>query len=152
MVFLLPKPASYRMALRELNSSSRLPLWPASASAPPLCQPIKPARQTRLLSVHAAQPNHRPKRVGVVGGGTAGLGALIGILDVPEKARAGWEVELLERRADVGGLWNKAPGEVAPPVIPASPAYPLLHTNTVSRPRANGVQAGGCRLGGAVGR
>lgn len=142
MLFLLPKPASYRMALRELNSSSRAPLWP-SGSAPAGCLPLKPPPHVRLLSVHAARQDEgqgqgrvqrQSKRIGVVGGGTAGLGALIGMLDVPERAREGWAIELLEKREDVGGLWFKQrENDVRPPVIPDSPAYPLLHTNTVSR-------------------
>lgn len=97
------------------------------------------------MSVHA--PRRDKKRIGIIGGGTAGLGSLIGILDVPAAARKEWSIELLERRADVGGLWFKDPDDgVRPPNIPESPAYPLLHTNTVrpqcARPRRCGLAAG----------
>lgn len=125
---LLTLPRCYRMALRELNCAEPLRFPPAAVH----CPSIKPLPSARFLSVQATRKEDR-KRIGVIGGGTAGIGSLIGILDVPAEARASWSIELLEKRDRVGGLWYKDPNDgVRPPTIPQSPAYPLLHTNTVS--------------------
>ncbi|KAI5478827.1 FAD/NAD P-binding domain-containing protein [Pseudohyphozyma bogoriensis] len=70
------------------------------------------------------------KRIGIVGGGTSGLGALIGLLDLPESVRRHWSIELLEKRPGVGGLWLADDKPCNPLTIPDSPAYPGLHVNT----------------------
>lgn len=72
------------------------------------------------------------KSIAIVGAGSAGLGALKAILDLPEETRAGWEVILFEQRRDVGGIWLPDPDDFhpSPPEIPGTPLYPMLHTNT----------------------
>lgn len=72
------------------------------------------------------------KSIAIVGGGSGGLAILKTIFDLPEEARAGWEVVLYEQRRDVGGVWLPDPTgfNPEPPELPESPTYPLLHTNT----------------------
>lgn len=84
--------------------------------------------------VHSSPSNEPTKSIAIVGAGSAGLGALKAILDLPAETRAGWEVILYEERRDVGGIWlGDPPGyEPHPPELPETPTYPLLHTNTPS--------------------
>ncbi|GAA6019763.1 hypothetical protein JCM10207_009255 [Rhodosporidiobolus poonsookiae] len=72
----------------------------------------------------------RSKRVAIIGAGTSGLGALLALLDLPADVRRGWEVEVLERRADVGGVWLPDEHDHPPSSIPETPLYPALTTNT----------------------
>ncbi|PCH40373.1 FAD/NAD(P)-binding domain-containing protein [Wolfiporia cocos MD-104 SS10] len=72
------------------------------------------------------------KSIAIVGAGSAGLGALKALLDLPEEVREGWEIVLYEARRDVGGLWLADPPgyEPTPPNVPETPMYPRVHTNT----------------------
>lgn len=45
------------------------------------------------------------KRIAIVGGGSAGLGVLRALLDLPQEIRAAWEIDLYEQRDNVGGIW-----------------------------------------------
>ena len=47
------------------------------------------------------------KRVAIIGGGTSGLAALKTFLyDIPKPDGQRWEIELFERRDDLGGIWS----------------------------------------------
>ncbi|TFY66911.1 hypothetical protein EVG20_g4167 [Dentipellis fragilis] len=71
------------------------------------------------------------KRIAIVGAGTAGISTLKTLLvDLPEEARRDWEVVLFEQRRDVGGIWLPDPNTPQPPVLPETPLYPRLKTNT----------------------
>ncbi|PFH50859.1 hypothetical protein AMATHDRAFT_60358 [Amanita thiersii Skay4041] len=52
------------------------------------------------------------------------------LLDLPEQQRNTWEIVVFEQRANIGGIWLPDPFPKAPPVVPETPLYPLLHTNT----------------------
>jgi len=45
------------------------------------------------------------KTVVIIGGGSAGLGALKALLDLPHDIRASWNISLFDEREDVGGVW-----------------------------------------------
>ncbi|KAI1786840.1 FAD/NAD(P)-binding domain-containing protein [Ganoderma leucocontextum] len=65
--------------------------------------------------------SRRPaKSIAIVGAGSGGLAILKTIFDLPPDRR------------DVGGVWLPDPPGPLPhyPVLPESPTYPLLHTNT----------------------
>lgn len=82
---------------------------------------------------HAVLPESKAsKSIAIVGAGSGGLAILKTILDLPADVREGWEVVVYDERLDVGGLWlADPPGPLPrPPVLPESPVYPLLHTNT----------------------
>ena len=53
----------------------------------------------------AHNTHNRPKTIAIVGGGTAGLGALQTILDVRDRYGLNWDVVLYEQRNGLGGLW-----------------------------------------------
>ncbi|BGP20840.1 hypothetical protein JCM10213_008124 [Rhodosporidiobolus nylandii] len=103
----------------------------------------------------------RRKRIGILGAGFSGIGALLALLDVPKETRdrQGWEIEVLEKRAGVGGVWCVVVGvfsllpffdaeagtdeadetvcrlpddgePLEPGKLPATPLYPSLQTNT----------------------
>ncbi|THH11125.1 hypothetical protein EW146_g8158 [Bondarzewia mesenterica] len=83
------------------------------------------------LSPTADIQKHVPKRVAIVGGGTAGVTALKTLLvDLPVEARHDWDVVLFEQRQDVGGVWLPDPSTPQPPELPETPLYPRLMTNT----------------------
>lgn len=92
---------------------------PARSIVAPLSDSL--AASAHLDEGAAALPADRPaprpqrKRIAIVGAGTAGIGALIGLKNVPEEVRAGWEIDLFERREDVGGVWFP---DYEPPVAP----------------------------------
>ncbi|PCH40375.1 dimethylaniline monooxygenase [Wolfiporia cocos MD-104 SS10] len=77
-------------------------------------------------------PTEPTKSIAIVGAGSAGLGVLKAILDLPESIREDWEVVLYEQRRAVGGVWLPDPPgyHVEPPEVPETPLYPRLHTNT----------------------
>lgn len=52
------------------------------------------------------------------------------ILDLPENVRSTWEIVLFEQRRDVGGVWLPDLSDPHPPVLPETPLYPRLRTNT----------------------
>ncbi|KAF8639192.1 hypothetical protein AX17_001678 [Amanita inopinata Kibby_2008] len=68
------------------------------------------------------------KSIAVVGAGTAGLAVLKTLLDLPD--RNAWDIVLLEERENLGGIWLPEPRPMPPPIVPETPLYPLLHTNT----------------------
>ncbi|KAJ6606847.1 hypothetical protein B0H10DRAFT_577717 [Mycena sp. CBHHK59/15] len=70
-------------------------------------------------------PNVRPKRILVIGGGPSGL---VTLRNLRERGRFD-DVQLVERRADVGGVWY-LPGGCTPDPFP-SPAYPRLIGNVL---------------------
>lgn len=70
------------------------------------------------------------KSIAIVGAGSGGLAILKTFLDLPEEVRSTWEFVLYEQRRDVGGVWLEDPIPPRPPILPESPVYPLLHTNT----------------------
>ncbi|CCL98935.1 uncharacterized protein FIBRA_00942 [Fibroporia radiculosa] len=104
---------------------------------PPLALWYRPDSIT-WLSYTSPEPCHltsspnSTKSIAIVGAGSAGLGVLKAILDLPLDIRSGWEVVLYERRRDVGGLWLPDPPGYTPnpPELPETPWYPLLRTNT----------------------
>ncbi|GAA5863813.1 hypothetical protein JCM8547_006073 [Rhodosporidiobolus lusitaniae] len=72
----------------------------------------------------------KPKRIGIIGAGTGGIGVLLAMLDLPEEVRREWTIEVLEKRGDVGGVWLPDEKEHGPDDLPDTPLYPALHTNT----------------------
>ncbi|KAK4700206.1 hypothetical protein P7C70_g6043, partial [Phenoliferia sp. Uapishka_3] len=91
-------------------------------------EPLKPFSSAPVPP--PSPPTGKRTRIAIVGGGSAGLGALLGLLDLPESVKDGWDIALYESRADVGGVWLPDPTPPPPPHLPASPLYPLLKTNT----------------------
>jgi hypothetical protein len=57
---------------------------------------------SRLNTFYEPSPE---KSILVIGGGSAGLGALKVLLDIPSHARSKWEIVLYEQRHDIGGIW-----------------------------------------------
>jgi len=51
---------------------------------------------------HEIRPH---KSVAIVGAGSAGLGMLKTLLELPDAMRDGWEFSLFEERDNVGGIW-----------------------------------------------
>jgi uncharacterized protein with NAD-binding domain and iron-sulfur cluster len=49
--------------------------------------------------------NALPKRVAILGGGAAGLGALKALLDLPEAHRRGRVIDLYKARSEIGSIW-----------------------------------------------
>ncbi|KAI0823164.1 FAD/NAD-P-binding domain-containing protein [Trametes gibbosa] len=72
------------------------------------------------------------KSIAIVGAGSGGLAILKTILDLPAEVRESWDIVLYDQKRGLGGLWlPDPPGPLPhPPVLPESPVYPLLHTNT----------------------
>ncbi|KZT28804.1 FAD/NAD(P)-binding domain-containing protein [Neolentinus lepideus HHB14362 ss-1] len=70
------------------------------------------------------------KAIAIVGAGTGGIAALKALLDLPEDIREGWQVDVLEQTAHVGGMWVPEPSPPSPPDLPNTPLYPALQTNT----------------------
>jgi hypothetical protein len=90
--------------------------------------PVEPASLSP--SAERTTPNVN-KTVVVVGTGSAGLAALKALLDLPPDVRAGWDIVAYEQRSGVGGVWRADGNDVpAPPLLPETPLYPDLHTNT----------------------
>lgn len=58
-----------------------------------------------LHTLHPGQYVVAEKTIAIVGGGTAGLGALKTILNVQQQLGAKWRVVLFEQRCDLGGIW-----------------------------------------------
>ncbi|ORY88950.1 hypothetical protein BCR35DRAFT_350474 [Leucosporidium creatinivorum] len=79
-------------------------------------------------SSSAASPTS-PKRIAIVGGGVAGLGALKALLDLPVHAQQGWVIDLFEERSRLGGIWNPETNVPCPPTLPETPLYPSMRTN-----------------------
>ncbi|KAF8585697.1 FAD/NAD(P)-binding domain-containing protein [Ramaria rubella] len=105
--------------------------WQAILSLLPL-SPLE--HPLRLASDHSWPPSpaHSPtkKSIAIVGAGSSGLAALKAILELPLELRQSWSVVLFEQRRDVGGIWLPDPVPPHPPVLPATPLYPHLRTNT----------------------
>ncbi|KAF8449472.1 hypothetical protein L210DRAFT_3389535 [Boletus edulis BED1] len=95
-----------------LSLTSFLLLWHGDSSAP---------RQ---------QVAHGNKSVAIVGAGSAGLAVLRALVDLQIELHDDLDIVLYEQRRDVGGIWLPDPELVHPPVLPETPLYPLLHTNT----------------------
>ena len=94
------------------------------------------------------QVAHGTKSVAIVGAGSAGLAMLRALVDLQDKLHDDLDIVLYEQRRDVGGIWcdtspelglatsqpraNRLPDPqpVHPPVLPETPLYPLLRTNT----------------------
>ncbi|KAF9234989.1 hypothetical protein BU15DRAFT_89735 [Melanogaster broomeanus] len=74
--------------------------------------------------------NPPQRSVAIVGAGSAGLAMLKALVDLPDELTGGWEIVLYEQRRDVGGIWLPDSRPAQPPVLPETPLYPLLHTNT----------------------
>ncbi|KAA1476922.1 FAD/NAD(P)-binding domain-containing protein [Dentipellis sp. KUC8613] len=92
-------------------------------------QPHNPVIPEQALLAESAR--NATKRIAIVGAGTAGISTLKTLLvDLPEEARRDWEVVLFEQRRDVGGIWLPDPNPPRPPVLPETPLYPRLKTNT----------------------
>ncbi|KAL5478743.1 hypothetical protein ACEPAI_2020 [Sanghuangporus weigelae] len=70
------------------------------------------------------------KAIAIVGAGSAGLAALKALLDVPYEIREGWNIVLFEERRNVSGIWLPDLNDPHPPVLPETPLYPSLKTNT----------------------
>ncbi|GAA6035458.1 hypothetical protein JCM8097_000264 [Rhodosporidiobolus ruineniae] len=103
------------------SSASRTRLTPRTSLTNVVKEAAEPAKK----------PEEKPKkRVGVIGAGTGGIGALLALLDLPESTREGWTIEVLERREDVGGIWLPDEHDHPADSIPETPLYPALHTNT----------------------
>ncbi|KAM6501917.1 hypothetical protein JOM56_001894 [Amanita muscaria] len=68
------------------------------------------------------------KSIAIVGAGSAGLAMLKTLLDFPD--HNSWDIALFEERENVGGIWLPDPDPSPPPVLPETPLYPALHTNT----------------------
>ncbi|KAF8078717.1 hypothetical protein FPV67DRAFT_74416 [Lyophyllum atratum] len=83
----------------------------------------------RLPYHHAAQ-SHDVKSIAIVGAGSARLATLKTLFDLPESTRSSLEVVLFERRHNLGGIWLPDPDPALPPVVPETPLYSSLHSNT----------------------
>ncbi|GAA5968524.1 hypothetical protein JCM21900_006632 [Sporobolomyces salmonicolor] len=110
-----------------------------ASTAPRVSSDLTEQRELSPSSAPAAEkpssaipdPPVKPKSIAIIGGGTGGLGALIGILDLPEEVRQGWTIDLFERRKDIGGVWLPDPKpSQGKGKLPETPLYPALHTNT----------------------
>ncbi|KIL66087.1 hypothetical protein M378DRAFT_75661 [Amanita muscaria Koide BX008] len=66
--------------------------------------------------------------IAILGAGSAGLAMLKTLLDFPDHNL--WDIALFEERENVGGIWLPDPDPSPPPVLPETPLYPALHTNT----------------------
>ncbi|KAG8215018.1 hypothetical protein J3R82DRAFT_8426 [Butyriboletus roseoflavus] len=73
---------------------------------------------------------HVNKSVVVVGAGSAGLAMLRALVDLQDEPDTNLDIVLYEQRRDVGGIWLPDAQPVHPPILPETPLYPLLHTNT----------------------
>jgi cation diffusion facilitator CzcD-associated flavoprotein CzcO len=100
----------------------------------------------------AANGHEVTKRIVIIGAGPSGVSTLKAFInDIPEQERQGWDIVLLEKRDNVGGIWykqsfltnslhadgvdrgvNRYPDPDVPeaPGLPATPLYPDLRTNT----------------------
>ena len=60
-----------------------------------------------ILNLDAPPSPQAPpsKSIAIIGGGSAGLGALQVLLDVQGKKNLNWEVVLYEQRRGIGGVW-----------------------------------------------
>lgn len=148
-----PRLCSHSRTRARLPATPTRPLIKHAARPPP---PPPPQRSSTAEVERAPAPAEQlerdpaQRRVAIGAAGTAGLGVLIALLDLPEEARRGWTIELLERREDVGGIWYvppRSPSRAAQPAdsstlhrvpddrlhddgsLPATPSYPALHTN-----------------------
>ncbi|GAA5878117.1 hypothetical protein JCM1840_002247 [Sporobolomyces johnsonii] len=116
-----PTYSTYASTAPSVSSASTKRREPSPASAPAAEKP----------SSATPEPPVKSKSIAIVGGGTGGLGALIGILDLPEEVRKGWTIDLFERRKDIGGVWLPDPNpSQSKGKLPETPLYPALHTNT----------------------
>ncbi|KAF9263242.1 FAD/NAD(P)-binding domain-containing protein [Marasmius fiardii PR-910] len=105
----------------------------------PLCHAFNEANfqtfgddQHRFFAPPSAQGHSdvSHKSIAIVGAGSAGLGILKTILNLPEDLRSGWDIILYEQRRNVGGIWLPDPNPPDPPNLPETPLYPRLMTNT----------------------
>lgn len=83
--------------------------------------------------VDASQGNEKtvdsPISILIIGGGNGGIGSLLGLLAVPEEYRKNWTIDVVEKRDNVAGVWYPQ-NDITDSVLPDTPLYPLLHTNT----------------------
>ncbi|KAL0072454.1 hypothetical protein AAF712_000217 [Marasmius tenuissimus] len=93
---------------------------------------FKQTHQTPLDSFSSIPSQQRvpTKSIAIVGAGSAGLAILKTLLGLPEDVRSGWEFVLYEQRREVGGVWLPDPNTPQPPILPETPLYPQLITNT----------------------
>ncbi|GAA5828557.1 hypothetical protein JCM11251_000849 [Rhodosporidiobolus azoricus] len=108
-------------------------LSPEQPQAAPLKSTVVPHLASDPTStLPSSDKENRPKRVGIIGAGTGGVGALLALLDLPESTRRGWTIEVLEKRGDVGGIWlpDEHDHSASSGTVPETPLYPALRTNT----------------------
>ncbi|KIJ51715.1 hypothetical protein M422DRAFT_203031 [Sphaerobolus stellatus SS14] len=74
--------------------------------------------------------NEGTRSIAVIGAGSAGLGMLKSLVELPEETKQRLDFVLYEEREDVGGVWLPETTPVYPPEIPETPLYPRLRTNT----------------------
>ncbi|KAF8556465.1 FAD/NAD(P)-binding domain-containing protein [Imleria badia] len=79
------------------------------------------------FSAPRPQASNGNKSIAIVGAASAGLAMLGALVDLQDDTL---DIVLSEQRRDVGGTWLPDPQPVHPPVLPETPLYPLLHTNT----------------------
>lgn len=99
------------------------------------------------FSAPPQQVAHVNKSVAIVGAGSAGLAMLRALVDLQDELDSNFDIVLYEQRQDVGGIWCDHfllvaatsqhrlhrlpdPQPVHPPILPETPLYSLLHTNT----------------------
>ena len=79
-----------------------------------------------------AQNNAQSRSIAIVGAGLTGLGFLTALLDLPDRARPGWQIDCYERRDSVGGIWHPQKGPPPePPQEPETPFYDGLECITL---------------------
>lgn len=103
MVLLAPTAARNPFLARERAHRRCSPTPTRAATA----EPVIPSFSKLSLESSPIVSGVTPQKdsIAVIGAGTAGIGALIGLQAVPEEVRKDWTVELFERREDVGGVW-----------------------------------------------
>ncbi|KAF8330455.1 uncharacterized protein EI90DRAFT_3060806 [Cantharellus anzutake] len=96
----------------------------------PWQRPFELLGQPGLRTSQPQDISSPPKRIAVVGAGTAGLSFLKVSLGYQRERDVNWEVVLYEQRHDIGGVWLEQVVKPEPPLLPETPLYPNLRTNS----------------------